>query len=93
AIAEAARAFMLAFPDMQVFLDRVVPQGDHIIFHWTLTGTNAGPGGTGREVRISGFEQWQFGPDGLIATALGHFDVDDYNRQLGQASQTMAHLP
>ena len=83
AIAEAARAFMLAFPDMRVFLDGLVPKDDHIVFHWTLSGTKTGPGGAGREVRISGFEQWQFGPDGLIAASLGHFDLDEYNRQLG----------
>jgi hypothetical protein len=36
---------------------------------WTLVGTNTGPGGTGRRVRISGFEEWTIGDDGLIAAS------------------------
>ncbi|HEY7740488.1 MAG TPA: hypothetical protein VIB01_07720 [Steroidobacteraceae bacterium] len=39
-------------------------------------------GGTGVKVKISGFEEWTIGPDGLIAASLGHFDADDYDRQL-----------
>jgi hypothetical protein len=49
----------------------------------TLTGTNTGPGGTGRAVRISGFEVWQIGEGGLIAKSEGHFDEVEYRRQLG----------
>jgi hypothetical protein len=52
------------------------------VYRWTLTGTNTGPGGTGRPVRISGQEEWTFGADGLIAESRGHFDQADYNRQL-----------
>jgi hypothetical protein len=47
-----------------------------------LTGTNTGSGGTGKFVKISGFEEWRFGPNGLIAESLGHFDVAKYKRQL-----------
>ena len=51
-------------------------------YHWTLVGTNTGPGGTGQSVRISGFEEWTLGEGGLIAASLGHFDQADYERQL-----------
>jgi hypothetical protein len=44
------------------------------VFHWTLTGTNTGPGGTGKRVRISGYELWQFDHAGLIAESKDHFD-------------------
>jgi len=54
AIANVARGFMTGFPDMKVFLDRLVLENDGVIYHWTLTGTNNGPGGTGRKVHISG---------------------------------------
>jgi len=47
-----------------------------------LTGTNTGPGGTGHRVRISGFEVWQIGADGLIASSEGHFDTSEYQQQL-----------
>ena len=82
AITEVAQSFMTAFPDMQVFFDDLVWQEDRVIYHWTLTGTNTGPGGTGRAVRISGFEVWQIGADGRIAQSQGHFDSAEYQRQL-----------
>jgi len=83
AIAEVARGFMTEFPDMEVWLDDVQVQNDRAVYHWTLVGTHTGPGGTGRSVRISGFEEWQVGPNGLIASSQGHFDSADYQRQLG----------
>jgi hypothetical protein len=83
AIAEVARGFINDFPDLQVCMDKVVLQDDGAIYHWTLTGTNSGPGGTGRAVRISGFEVWQIGPGGLIANSRGQFDGLEYRRQLG----------
>ncbi len=60
AIAEVARGFMTTFPDMIVTMDEVSRDSDGTKFHWTLTGTNSGPGGTGKRVRISGYELWQF---------------------------------
>ena len=82
AITAAAQAFMTAFPDMVVVMDDVSPSGDRIIYKWTLSGTNTGPGGTGKRVRISGFEEWRFGDDGLILDSQGHFDSAEYQRQL-----------
>ena len=84
AITEVAQGFMTAFPDLQVFLDDLRLEDDQAIYHWTLTGTNTGPGGTGRAVRISGYEVWQIGADGLIANSRGHFDAEDYQRQLAK---------
>jgi steroid delta-isomerase-like uncharacterized protein len=83
AITRVAQEFMTAFPDMQVLLDDVQLRDDGASFHWTLVGTNTGPGGSGRAVRISGFEVWQFGANGLIAKSQGHFDSEEYSRQLG----------
>ena len=82
AITATAQGFMTAFPDMVVKMDRVSQEGTHAVFHWTWTGTNTGPGGTGKSVRISGYEQWTLGPDGLITESKGHFDEADYQRQL-----------
>ena len=84
AIAGAAQSFMTAFPDMVVTMDGVGLDGGRVLYRWTLTGTNTGPGGTGKHVRISGYEQWTFGSDGLIAESRGHFDEAEYNRQLAQ---------
>jgi predicted ester cyclase len=82
AIADAARSFMTAFPDLRVFFDDLKQNGQRVEYHWTLSGTNSGPGGTGNKVRISGFESWQFSSDGLIQDSLGHFDAAEYARQL-----------
>ena len=79
---EVARSFMTAFPDIQVFMDDVVVKDEAIEFHWTFVGTNTGPGGTGNRVRISGFEEWTFGDDGLVAESQGHYDQAEYDRQL-----------
>ena len=82
AITEAAQEFMTSFPDIKVFLDDLAIDGDRTLYHWTLQGTNTGPGGTGKRVRISGFEQWRIAADGLIAESNGHFDSAEYQRQL-----------
>jgi len=86
AIAEAARGFMTAFPDMVVTMDALARAGDGWIYRWTLDGSNTGPGGTGRRVHISGYEEWTIGADGLIAKSLGHFDAAEYERQLDEGA-------
>jgi uncharacterized protein (TIGR02246 family) len=82
AITEAARSFMTALPDLEVDMDDLVVRDGGIEFHWTLTGTNTGPGGTGHRIRISGFEEWTIDDDGLIAESQGHYDQAEYDRQL-----------
>ena len=83
AITGVARGFMSDFPDMQVLMDELVFDGEEVRYHWTLIGTNTGPGGTGRTVRISGFEAWRISEGGLILRSQGHFDSKEYRRQLG----------
>ena len=82
ALAEAARSFMTAFPDLKISMNDLILRGPRVEYHWTLEGTNTGPGGTGKEVHIIGYEEWKFGADGLIEDSLGHFDAADYERQL-----------
>ena len=82
AIAEVARGFMAAFPDMIVMMDKLIQVTDGVEFHWTLTGTNTGPGGTGKRIRIRGYEEWRLDTDGLVAESQGHFDAAEYDRQI-----------
>ena len=82
AIAEVARGFMRDLPDMIVTMDDVTHESDGTKFHWTLTGTNTGPGGTGKRLRVSGYELWKIDEDGLIGDSKGHFDTAEYERQL-----------
>jgi hypothetical protein len=82
AITAVPRGFMTAFPDLQVLLDDVLLQGDRAVYQWTLAGTNTGPSGTGHSVRISGYEVWTIGEDGLFAESQGHFDEAAYRYQV-----------
>ncbi len=82
AITQVAEGFMSAFPDMVLTMDDVLIDCDNAVYHWTLDGHNPGPGGAGNRVRISGFEEWTFGADGLVAESQGHFDEIEYQRQI-----------
>ena len=82
AITAVAQGFMTAFPDMEILMDALEIQPEQIQYHWTFVGTNTGPEGTGNAVHFSGFEEWTFGDDGLIARSMGHFDNDEYQYQL-----------
>jgi len=73
---------MTTFADMVVTMDKVVHDEEGTKFHWTLPGTNTGPGGTGNKVRISGYELWKIENDGLIAESKGNFDSAEYEGQL-----------
>ena len=92
AITEVAAGFMSGFPDMELLMDRLEINPEGARYHWTFTGTNTGPGGTGNAVRFSGCEEWTFGADGLIAVSQGHFDDEDYQRQLEDNLAVIAEL-
>ena len=93
AITAVVQGFMTAFPDMELIMDDLVIQPDQITYQWTFIGTNTGPDGTGNSVRFSGYEEWTFCDDGLIAKSMGHFDNDDYQNQLEHAVTGKAHNP
>jgi uncharacterized protein (TIGR02246 family) len=97
AIREVVRGFMTAFPDLVLTMDGVSVQGDRAVYRWTFAGTNTGPGGTGQQVLFSGCEEWEIGADELITGSLGHFDEEDYQRQLvhgtGAARQPWRERP
>ena len=83
-IEEVAQGFVAAFPDIQVFMDDLVLRDDGTVeYRWTFTGTSAE---TGKSVRVPGFEEWTIAPDGLIAESRGHFDQDEYDRQLREGA-------
>ena len=84
AITAVAASFYEALPDMQVYFDDLVLDEDRIEYHWTFTGTNAGPGGTGKAVRVHGYEPRTIDEDGLIAASLGSYDAEEYARQLAE---------
>ena len=77
---------MSNFPDLIVTMDGLITTPQGVEFHWTLTGTNAGPDGTGKRISISGLELWQFDKDGLVSDSAGSFNIEEYNRQLQHGS-------
>ena len=81
-VAEMARGFIAAFPDMVLYMDYFHSSGTYAVYHWTLEGHNTGADGTGRFVRTPGWEYWRYSDDGLVAASLGHYDAADYTRQL-----------
>ena len=88
AITDVAQSFMTTFSDLVVRMDGLDLTADHFKYLWTLTGTNNGPGGPGNKVCISGFEEWIIDEDGLIAESRGHFDNEEYQRQLEHGVDT-----
>jgi ketosteroid isomerase-like protein len=82
ALAATAASYMTAFPDLAVSLDDLHVAGDCAFWVWTLTGTNTGPGGTGKAVRVSGIEVWRIGASGLVAESSGYYDAATYEHQL-----------
>ncbi len=83
-LTEAARSFMSAYPDLVLEMEGLDRRGDGYRYRWRFSGTNTGPGGTGRPVRISGYEEWTMDTDGRVAQSLGHYDAADWDRQLGK---------
>jgi uncharacterized protein (TIGR02246 family) len=81
-VAEMARGFMESFPDIVIQMDDLRSSGTHAVYRWTLEGHNTGPDRTGNYVRVSGWEYWRYNSEGLIAESYGHFDAEDYDRQL-----------
>ena len=82
AVTATARAYMTAFPDMVVKMTRMGRKDGHPVFHWLWTGTNTGPGGTGKFVRMTGYEEWTLDSHGRIVESKGHYDEAEYQRQL-----------
>jgi hypothetical protein len=83
---------MTELPDMVLVMDSLGRSGERVTYHWTLTGSNSGPGGNGNPVHISGFEEWLFGPDGLVEHSQGHMDTSEYQRQLTTDAPAAEHV-
>ena len=65
----------------------IVVNDERAKYHWTLTATNDRAGReSGNRVRISGFEVWRIGEDGLIAESRGHFDARSTNASWNEES-------
>ncbi len=79
-IANMAAGFYADVPNLRLVCDGVRRSGSHAVYLWTFTGAHAT---TGRELAVSGWEEWDLDESGLIERSCGNFDADDYSRQVG----------
>lgn len=77
-----AQAFFDSFPDLVVKMDSIRSSGTHAVYKWTLAGTYSA---TGNHVEVSGWEYWRNSIEGLVVESVGHFDADEYQRQVDGA--------
>jgi len=60
----AAREERKALPDMQFAINHMVAEGDLVVVHWTVWGTNTQPGmglpATGKPIKVSGMTLFRF---------------------------------
>ena len=78
-IAEMASGFMADFPDLVLTCDTVLVADHHMVYAWTFKGHHAE---TGKQVRFSGWEEWNLDDDLNVTKSLGWYDVEDYNQQV-----------
>jgi len=62
AIASSVQGFMTAFPNLVVKMDSLTVKGTRDYLPLDADRNQHWSGGTGKFVRISGFEEWRFGP-------------------------------
>jgi uncharacterized protein (TIGR02246 family) len=79
AIAEMAKGFYDAFPNLIVRMDDIRMAGSNAIFMWTLEGTHST---TRNFVKVGGWEEWTLSADALVAASRGYFDAVEYERQI-----------
>jgi uncharacterized protein (TIGR02246 family) len=77
-VAAMAAGFFADVPDLALECDGVKLAGSHMLYLWTFTGTHSG---TGRALRITGWEEWELGADRLVTASRGWFDPEEWARQ------------
>ena len=79
ALTAMAAGFHADVPDLVLQNDGIRAAGDHVVFLWTFTGHDAQ---TGNPLNVSGWEEWELDSDLKIASSLGWFDAEVYQRQV-----------
>lgn len=77
-IAEMVSGFMADFPDLVLTCDAVLAANHHMVYAWSFEGHHTE---TGKQVRFSGWEEWDLDDDLNVTKSLGWYDVEDYNLQ------------
>ncbi|HLQ17805.1 MAG TPA: SgcJ/EcaC family oxidoreductase [Tabrizicola sp.] len=77
-VAAMAAGFFADVPDLALTCDGVRLAGTHMVYLWTFTGTHSG---TGRALRIDGWEEWDLDEGLKISASRGWFDAEEWARQ------------
>ena len=86
AMKDFMRQVHTTYPDFRIVVNEDSHQGDVAFLHWTVTGTNTGPGAfppTGKRITTSGITMLRFAADGRISEEVAHYDTASLSRQLG----------
>jgi len=82
----SAREMRKAVPDMQNAVNHLLAEGDLVLVHWTLSGTNTQAGwglpGTGKPIKISGMTLFRF-KAGKISEEWNWFSILGVLREAG----------
>lgn len=79
ALTAMAAAFYADVPDLTLTNDGIRAAGNHVVFQWSFTGHHSQ---TGNPLSIHGWEEWELDENMKVASSLGWFDGDDYQRQI-----------
>jgi predicted ester cyclase len=86
ALLELATSLVESFPDLRVYVDELIGEGDNVVARWTTTGTHRGRFGnitpTGRGIRWTGISICRM-MDGKVVEERGEEDFSGLLRQLG----------
>ncbi len=78
-VRDMAAGFFKDVPDLALSCDDVRVSGHHVLFLWTFVGHDTG---TGKPLKVQGWEDWDLNTEGLVQTSYGWFDADAYARQV-----------
>jgi uncharacterized protein (TIGR02246 family) len=81
-VAQMAAGFFADVPDLNLVCDGLRVADDHVAYLWTFTGTHAG---SGKPLRVVGWEEWDMDAELRVKSSRGWFDADDYARQAAGA--------
>lgn len=75
-----------AFPDAHLEIHHIIAENDHVVAHWTMTGTQQAPflnvPATNRPIKIEGMDIWRV-QDGMLAEHWDSYDQLGMMQQLG----------
>ena len=81
-----ARAYLAAFPDMDMSADDIIAEGDKVVVRWSAEGKHKGDlmgiPATNKEVKVSGISIDRY-ESGKIVESWGEFDLAGMLVQLG----------